>query len=84
MQISAANLLVAGQQARAPQQPANKAAFEAALQAKPEATADGFETLLFKQTAAQSAKTPAAPAVTGPAQPYAAARPPGSQLDIRV
>ncbi len=81
MQISAANLLLAGQQARAPhQQP--RAGFDAVLQGKmPEPVADGFESLAFKQ-AAPAAK--AAPAAAAPAQPYAATRPPGSQIDIRV
>lgn len=85
MQISAANLLLAGQQAKAPQQGANKAAFEAALQAKkPEAAStDGFESLLFKQSA-PTPSAPAAAASSGPAQPYAALKPPGSQIDIRI
>jgi hypothetical protein len=86
MQISAANLLLAGQQQvrGAQQQPVASSAFGAALNGKtPEVSGDGFETMLFKQTTA-APKAPAAPAVSGPAQPYATAKPPGSQIDIRV
>jgi hypothetical protein len=80
MQISAANLLLAGQQAKPAQ--ANKAAFEIALQAnKPEA-GEGFEALLFKPAAA-SKQAQAAPA-GAPAQPYTAPKPLGSQIDIRI
>jgi hypothetical protein len=70
MQISAANLLLAGQQLRAPQQrtpietPAKK---------------EDFESLVFK-----SASTPSAPAANATAQSYGAAKPAGSQIDIRV
>jgi hypothetical protein len=86
MQISAANLLLAGQQQvrSAPQQPVTNSAFGAALNGKTaEASGDGFETMLFKQTAAQPS-APAAPAASGPAKPYAAPTPPGSRIDIRV
>jgi hypothetical protein len=75
MQISASNLLVAGQQqARPAPQPA------AAAQTKK--ADDAFEALLFKPAAAPASA--AAPAASGPAQPHAAPKAPGSTLDIRV
>jgi len=86
MQISAANLLLAGQQQvrGTQQQPAASSAFGAALNGKAaEASGDGFETMLFKQ-AASPPSAPAAPAASGPAKPYAAPTPPGSRIDIRV
>jgi hypothetical protein len=81
MQISAANLLLAGQQAKPAQ--ANKAAFETALHTKKPEAAEGFEALLFKPAAA-SKQAQAAPAAAGPAQPYTAPKPVGSQIDIRI
>ncbi|HEX2590104.1 MAG TPA: hypothetical protein VHL34_01335 [Rhizomicrobium sp.] len=86
MQISAANLLASQQQAAvrpAQQQPANGAAFQAALNAKKTEATGGFEEMLFKQAPAQP-KAPAAQAVTGQAQPYGSYQRPGSQLDIRI
>ena len=73
MQISASNLLVAGQQPKPAQQ-------AAAPQAN---KTDGFEALLFKPGAAPAGAS-AAPAASGPAQPYAALKAPGSTIDIRV
>jgi hypothetical protein len=76
MQISAANLL-ASQQVRPAQQPAN-----AAVQKAKKPDGNGFETLLFKQAAKPN--TPASPASVQPTQSYGAAQRPGSQLDIRI
>jgi hypothetical protein len=74
MQISAANLLLAGQQVHAAQRPVEP---QAAAKARP---ATEFESLIFKQTA--SPARPAASVAT--ARPDTPARSPGSQLDIRV
>ncbi|HEY1708969.1 MAG TPA: hypothetical protein VGG10_11945 [Rhizomicrobium sp.] len=73
MQISASNLLVAGQQQPRPAQQAS---------ATPQTPDDGFEALLFKPAA--SSVSAAAPAASGPAQAYSAPKAPGSTLDIRV
>ena len=77
MQLSAANLLIAAQQAasrQAPQPKANQFAAALATEAKKEAL---FAPLDFKQTAEPAA----------PARPQAASSPatrPGAMLDIRV
>ena len=73
MQISAANLLLAGQQVRASQKAVEP---QAAAKAQP---GSEFESLIFKQTA--PARPPASVAT---AQSDLPARTPGSQLDIRV
>jgi len=76
MQISAANILIASQQAAKAAPPRPEAGVFAAALAK-EKTA--FEPIAFKQ-AAQSAP----PAATTPAPKPMASAPMGSQVDIRV
>jgi len=76
MQISAANILIASQQAAKAAPPRPEAGVFAAALAK-EKTA--FEPLAFKQ-AAQSAQ----PAETQPTSKPTTSAPMGSQVDIRV
>jgi hypothetical protein len=57
MQISANNLLLASQQARAPQP------------AKPQAAGDAFEPLPFKQTASSKPASTPAPPEASPQRP---------------
>ena len=77
MQISAANLL-ASQQVRPAQQPANTPATQSAAKTE----GDGFEALLFKQAAKPAMAAPTAAAQ--PAQQYGGTARPGSQVDIRI
>jgi hypothetical protein len=78
MQISAANLIVAAQQA--PSKPAVRPAAPAQATAQSEAAeSTGFEPMSFKQAAPE---TPAQAAAAQ--QPPATPRPIGSQVDIRV
>jgi hypothetical protein len=82
MQLSAANLLLASQQAPKPQaaQPQAGAQFAQALaKERGVASTEGFAPMAFKQTAA-----PAAPAQPQPAPGYAQNMRPGSHLDIRI
>ena len=76
MQISAANLLVASQQAAkaAPAAPSDGAFAATLAKEKP-----GFEPLTFKQAEAQPPSQAAKPAA-----PQTALAPLGSQVDIRV
>ncbi len=76
MQISGANLLIAGQQAQQAKPQAGAQAFREALAAA-KAPAQRFEPPSFDAPAAEpvSAATPAPPA---------ARTPPGAKLDIRV
>jgi hypothetical protein len=80
MQLSAANLLLASQQApkQAPAQPKPQAAFSAALKSEQGATEASFEPLAFK-----AADLPATASSGAPAS-YNAAGKPGSNIDIRV
>jgi hypothetical protein len=75
MQLSAANLLLAGQQALRPQ----PAAPPRPVQQTEAIKSESFESLVFRQSApAPQVSTPEAP------QSARAAARPGSQVDIRV
>jgi hypothetical protein len=85
MQLSAANLLIASQQAaRAHPRPAPdaRAQFASALAQEKGVEPAGFEPMDFKKTAAPQSAAPAAP--TAASTPYGGAMRLGANIDIRV
>jgi hypothetical protein len=76
MQLSAANLLLAAQQAIRPAPQPKAGAFTAELSGA-QGKDDGFAPLDFKQTAEPAPQSRPAPAQTTPSRP-------GAALDIRV
>jgi hypothetical protein len=79
MQISAANLIVAAQQTQGTSAP-RKPAASVQPHAPQEPKTAAFEPIAFKATGPNMASSASA----SPAKPPAAAKPPGSQVDIKV